>query len=60
MKIILGILYLPFTLLFFLLLSVTWTIMWAWGVPIAVRRGGRVVGEIRWFRYTKVDNKYRV
>lgn len=58
-KIILGIILLPFTVLFLILMSVTWTIMWGFGVPITVRRSGRVIGEIRWFKYIPLDNKSR-
>lgn len=57
MKILLGILYLPLMALFVLLMSMTWTIMWGFGVPITVRRSGRVIGEIRWFKYIPFDNK---
>lgn len=59
MKILLGILFFPLTVLFVVLMSMTWSIMWAFGVPITVRRSGRVIGEIRWFKYIPFDNKSR-
>lgn len=59
MKILLGILFFPFTVLFVVLMSMTWATMWAFGVPITVRRSGRVIGEIRWFKYIPLDNKSR-
>ena len=59
MKILLGILFFPFVALFLMLMLVTWIIFWIFGVPIAIRRGGRVIGEIRWFKYIPFDNKSR-
>ena len=49
-----SILSLFFLVLFLPLFVVFFFLLWALGLPIAVKSKGTKVGYLRWFKYTKV------
>lgn len=54
-KIFWAILLLPVTILFMVGFTLVYLLSWVAGIPVTLRKRGRVVGHIRWFKYTKFN-----
>ena len=51
---VLGVIILPFMLFIFLpLMIILFAQWWVRGMPISIKKAGKVVGKLRYFNYTK-------
>jgi hypothetical protein len=56
MRLVCQILSIPLVFLFLLAFGWLFVLAWAFGTPFTVRRSKRVVGHIRWFKFTPVKD----